>query len=80
MFHVVIFSAAPQLNGLYIKSSSGQSQLLPYFSFPGWGVVIIVDSATTITENLSFATAAAAAALRRELGTISNPIPLIVTN
>jgi hypothetical protein len=79
MFHVVIFSAAPHLNGLHIKSSSGQSQLLPYFSFPGWGVVIIIDSESSITEQLSFATAAAAAALRRELGATSCSTPPFVT-
>ena len=68
MFHIVIVSASAHLNGLYIKSSAGHSHPLPYFAFPGWGVVVIVDSSYSPADSLSFATAAAAAALRRELG------------
>jgi hypothetical protein len=70
LFHVVIFTAADNLKGLHIKSSSGLADPLPFFAFPGWGVVIIVDAFSAPDRVLSFATAAAAAALRRELGTV----------
>jgi hypothetical protein len=58
MFHIVIISASAHLNGLYIESSAGHSHPLPYFAFPGWGVVVIVDSSYSPADSLSFAIAA----------------------
>ncbi len=68
--------ASDYLNGLHIKSSAGHSHPLPYFAFPGWGVVVIVDSSYSPADSLLFATAAAAAALRRELGAPPHPPPI----